>query len=101
MTAIPEEGFSSDDILDVLKQWRSCEKGYRSGKQFGGIYTDDKVSLRGFVFNQLCSNSFIIILGIEINHFSCIYDVCRLERFVPDNLSCVAQNGNGSGENDC
>lgn len=37
---IPEEGISVEKVLEILQSWRDKEEGFKSGKSFGGIYTD-------------------------------------------------------------
>merc|ERR1712137_163 len=41
MENIPEEGLSHETVMKILRDWRAKEKGYKEGKAFGGIYTDD------------------------------------------------------------
>jgi sphinganine-1-phosphate aldolase len=39
--ALPAEGVARDELLDVMRKWRAAEDGFRAGKHFGGIYSDD------------------------------------------------------------
>lgn len=39
--ALPLDGVAHDELLDTLRSWRAAEDGFRNGKQFGGIYSDD------------------------------------------------------------
>jgi len=40
MDEIPNEGLPSEKVMEILEFWRNKEEGYRTGKAFGGIYTD-------------------------------------------------------------
>lgn len=40
MEEIPDNGLSAERVMEILQEWRDKEEGYRSGKAFGGIYTD-------------------------------------------------------------
>eukprot|EP00010_Vexillifera_abyssalis_P009605 CAMPEP_0201548228 /NCGR_PEP_ID=MMETSP0173_2-20130828/4759_1 /ASSEMBLY_ACC=CAM_ASM_000268 /TAXON_ID=218659 /ORGANISM="Vexillifera sp., Strain DIVA3 564/2" /LENGTH=520 /DNA_ID=CAMNT_0047957541 /DNA_START=108 /DNA_END=1670 /DNA_ORIENTATION=- len=38
---MPAKGIDRDELYAMMSEWRDKEKEYRSGKAFGGIYTDD------------------------------------------------------------
>jgi sphinganine-1-phosphate aldolase len=39
--ALPAEGVARDELLETMRAWRAAEDGFRAGKHFGGIYSDD------------------------------------------------------------